>query len=95
MDYLGESGIGNSTEIAPQENVHQFMDWPWFNGWCGDLDILGVKKPQSYYRDVIWGNRKISMAVEKPVADKTGLMPSHHSVIDGNSALTNARHPGY
>jgi len=27
--------------------------------------------------------------------NKTGLMPLHHSVIDGNSALTNARHPGY
>lgn len=69
MDYLGESGIGNSIEVAPQENVHQFMGWPWFNGWCGDLDILGNKKPQSYYRDAIWQNRKISMAVEKPITE--------------------------
>ncbi|GGF28670.1 beta-galactosidase [Hymenobacter cavernae] len=67
LDYLGESGIGNSIEVNPQENVHQFMGWPWFNGWCGDLDILGTKKPQSYYRDVIWRSRKISLAVEKPV----------------------------
>ena len=68
MDYLGESGIGNSLEIAPKENVHQFMGWPWFNGWCGDMDLLGVKKPQSYYRDVLWRQREISMAVEVPVA---------------------------
>lgn len=68
MDYLGESGIGNSIEIDPKENVHQFMDWPWFNGWCGDIDLLGVKKPQSYYRDVLWRERNISMAVEVPVA---------------------------
>lgn len=67
MDYLGESGLGNALEIDPQENVHQFMDWPWFNGWCGDLDLLGVKKPASYYRDVLWGERPISMAVEKPI----------------------------
>jgi len=69
MDYLGESGIGNVIEVDPKENVHQFMDWPWFNGWCGDLDILGIKKPQSYYRDVIWRNAKISMAVELPVPE--------------------------
>lgn len=69
MDYLGESGIGNSLEIDPEENVHQFMDWPWFNGWCGDIDLLGVKKPQSYYRDVLWRERNISMAVEVPIAE--------------------------
>ena len=28
QDYLGESGIGNSLEVAPEENVHQFMGWP-------------------------------------------------------------------
>lgn len=68
MDYLGESGIGNSIEVDPEENVHQFMSWPWFNGWCGDLDIIGTKKPQSYYRDVIWRQIPISMAVERPIA---------------------------
>ena len=69
QDYLGESGIGNSLEINPEENVHQFMGWPWFNGWCGDLDLLGVKKPQSYYRDILWRERKLSMAVEVPVTE--------------------------
>jgi len=69
QDYLGESGIGNSLEVAPEENVHQFMGWPWFNGWCGDIDILGVKKPQSYYRDVLWRIRNISMATEIPAAE--------------------------
>lgn len=69
MDYLGESGIGNSTEVAPQENVHQFMGWPWYNGWCGDIDLIGIKKPQSYYRDILWRESKINMAVELPVAE--------------------------
>lgn len=68
LDYLGESGLGNSLEISPEENVHQFMDWPWYGAWCGDIDLLGVKKPQSYYRDVLWRERKISMAVEAPIA---------------------------
>lgn len=69
IDYLGESGLGNTVEVNPEANVHQFMDWPWFNAWCGDLDILGEKKPQSYYRDILWNVRKISMAVEAPAAE--------------------------
>lgn len=69
MDYLGESGLGSTVEVSPQENVHQFMGWPWFNGWCGDLDLIGTKKPQSYYRDILWRERQITMAVELPVAE--------------------------
>lgn len=69
QDYLGESGLGNSLEIEPEENVHQFMGWPWFNAWCGDIDLLGIKKPQSYYRDILWREREISMAVETPVSE--------------------------
>ncbi len=69
MDYLGESGLGNSFEVDPQENVHQFMGWPWYNGWCGDIDLIGVKKPQSYYRDILWREKNISIAVELPVTE--------------------------
>lgn len=69
LDYLGESGIGNVVEITPQENVHQFMGWPWYNGWCGDIDLIGVKKPQSYFRDVVWRRIPVSMAVVPPVAE--------------------------
>ncbi|WP_346861193.1 glycoside hydrolase family 2 TIM barrel-domain containing protein [uncultured Draconibacterium sp.] len=69
MDYLGESGLGSTIDVDPEENVHQFQGWPWFNAWCGDLDLIGFKKPQSYYRDVLWGERDIIMAVEAPVAE--------------------------
>ena len=42
------------------------MPYPYFNGWCGDIDLIGEKKPQSYYRDVVWGRSPITMAVELP-----------------------------
>jgi len=58
-DYLGETGIGNA--IGNSANRY-----PWFNAWCGDIDICGFKKPQLYYRDVIWGNSKIALAVHAP-----------------------------
>lgn len=68
VDYLGEAGLGHALELAPGEHNPQFMGWPWFNAWCGDLDLCGDKKPQSYYRDVLWGERPIAMAVHAPVA---------------------------
>ncbi len=66
MDYVGEAGIG-SASIRKSGNQSQFQDWPWFNGWCGDIDLIGQKKPQSYYRDVVWRLAPITMGVERPI----------------------------
>jgi beta-galactosidase len=52
MDYLGESGIGHA---APADGPQSFLlDYPWHISGCGDLDLCGWKRPQSYYRDVLW-----------------------------------------
>ena len=67
MDYFGESGIGHST--LSNENDSFLMPWPWFNAWCGDIDVCGFKKPQSYYRDVVWRRSQIEMAVHTPLPD--------------------------
>jgi beta-galactosidase len=56
MDYLGESGIGHTS--CENEKGNQLRPWPWFNGYCGDIDLIGEKKPQSYYRDVVWRRSK-------------------------------------
>ncbi|RFM34962.1 glycoside hydrolase family 2 TIM barrel-domain containing protein [Chitinophaga silvisoli] len=65
MDYLGEAGIGHSIHA---ENDSSRLTWPWFNAWCGDLDITGEKKPQSYYRDVVWRRSPIEIMVHAPDA---------------------------
>ena len=66
MDYLGESGIGHSS--IKKDNKDTFsMDWPWYNSYCGDIDICGFKKPQSYYRDVVWKVSNLEMAVHTPI----------------------------
>lgn len=67
MDYLGESGIGHRR--LSNEPSSFFMSWPWFNAWCGDLDICGFKKPQSYYRDVVWRRSDIELLVHTPIPD--------------------------
>ena len=67
MDYLGESGIGHTSCANAKDGF--LKPWPWFNSWCGDIDLIGDKKPQSYYRDVVWRRSKIEMAVHVPLAD--------------------------
>ena len=67
IDYLGESGIGHAS-IAMGEAHDVFSPpFPWFNSYCGDIDLIGRKKPQSYFRDVVWRRSKIEMAVQRPV----------------------------
>lgn len=70
MDYLGEAGIG-SASFREKGNQSMFQDWPWYNGWCGDIDLIGEKKPQSYYRDVVWHRAPITMGVERPAPEGT------------------------
>ncbi len=65
MDYMGETAIGHS--ILDNEHNDFSLPWPWFDSYCGDIDLIGDKKPQSYYRDVVWDNSKIEMLVHTPV----------------------------
>ena len=67
MDYLGESGIGHAGLDHPKYEWNQ--PWPWFNAFCGDIDLCGFKKPQSYYRDVVWNRSPLAMAVHAPVPE--------------------------
>ncbi|QDK78297.1 glycoside hydrolase family 2 protein [Spirosoma sp. KCTC 42546] len=71
MDYMGETAIGHALlqPKSAKDSTRAVLPWPWFNAWCGDLDLIGFKKPQSYYRDVVWRNRPIAMAVHSPIPD--------------------------
>lgn len=69
FDYLGEVGLAHNLYLAPGEKGRHLMEWPWYNAWCGDLDFCGDKKPQSYFRDVLWGLREISLAAQPPIPE--------------------------
>jgi beta-galactosidase len=56
LDYLGESGIGR--QHYDGENMSFLGPYPWHQAYCGDLDLCGFKRPQSYYRDMVWGGEK-------------------------------------
>jgi len=69
MDYLGETGCGRSTYGPKETQRVGLQPWPWFNAFCGDIDLCGFKKPQLYYRDVVWNNSKIEMMVHEPIPE--------------------------
>jgi beta-galactosidase len=68
IDYLGESAIGHS--ILSQTPGWWRQQYPWFNSYCGDIDLIGEKKPQSFYRDVLWRRSPLEIAVQRPLPRK-------------------------
>jgi beta-galactosidase len=61
-DYIGEASIGWLGYFQKQ------TFYPWNLAYCGDIDICGWKRPQSYYRDALWKKDQISVFVTPPVA---------------------------
>ena len=73
-DYLGESALGRP-DLIPEGTVQgpddirqlpPLLPYPWFQANCGDIDLIGERKPQWHYRTVIWGDSNLEMAVERP-----------------------------
>ena len=56
-DYFGETGIGH-VDYHEQGEGFRLLDYPYHIANCGDIDICGVRKPQSYYREIAWEIRK-------------------------------------
>ena len=67
-DYLRETGRGNA-RLNDDPDKGFLRSCPWFNAFCGDIDLCGFKKPQMLYRDVLWKNSKLEMAVHAPIRE--------------------------
>ena len=59
IDYIGEASIG-------WRGYWQEDFFPWNLAFCGDIDICGWKRPQSYYRDALWMENQLSVFVTPP-----------------------------
>ena len=69
LDYIGESAIGNAaftSESDPLGACFTSNAWSWHTSYCGDLDICGFKKPQSHYRNVLWGLSGLELVTHDP-----------------------------
>ena len=60
FDYIGEASIG-------WRGYWQESDfYPWTLAYCGDIDVCGWKRPQSFYRDALWKENQLSVFVRAP-----------------------------
>lgn len=68
MDYLGESGIGGYYYPDEKADEHwQSKRYPWHGAYCGDIDLIGWRKPISHYRSMLYNDtEKLYMAVREP-----------------------------
>ena len=77
IDYLGESGIGRwYYEGEPAKEPWEAPMFPNHAAYCGDIDLIGQRKPISHYRSMLWngltpnpspkGEGSIYMAVKEP-----------------------------
>lgn len=54
-DYLGEAGCG----IFHYDGTENFTShWPDRTAYIGDLDLIGYRRPISYFREIVYGLRK-------------------------------------
>lgn len=74
-DYLGEAGVG---VFYYDGTVNFFSKYPDRLASIGDIDIIGNRRPMSYYREIVFGLRKTPyIAVERlnHYGEKSSLTP--------------------
>ncbi len=72
FDYIGEASIG-WRGYWQESNFY-----PWNLAYCGDIDICGWRRPQSFYREVLWRENKLALFV-KPLTPTFPLNPNKQS----------------
>jgi len=82
MDYLGESGIGRwyySGDVPGEHWEHDFF--PYHGAYCGDIDLIGWRKPISHYRSMLYNNdEKLYIAVREPAPEPLEIKETLWSV---------------
>lgn len=69
VDYLGESGIGRWYYEGDVSGEHWMQPlFPWHAAYCGDIDLIGQRKPISHYRSMLYNKEgeHLYMAVREP-----------------------------
>ncbi|WP_458117258.1 glycoside hydrolase family 2 TIM barrel-domain containing protein [Arthrobacter sp. D2-10] len=63
-DYLGEAGIGRPRYAG---DTALSAEYPWLTAGCGDIDLIGERRPISYYREIVFGLRdQPFLSIQRP-----------------------------
>jgi beta-galactosidase len=82
IDYLGESSIGRWYYTGDTPGEHWENDFfPWHGAYCGDIDLIGWRKPISHYRSMLYNtNEKLYLAVREPEPEPLKIKETMWSV---------------
>jgi beta-galactosidase len=69
--FLSSFGANGTSPIANFQNGQPPSplgpEYPWHLAYCGDIDITGLRKPSSFYRDILWnGGDRVFATVRLP-----------------------------
>lgn len=90
-DYIGEASIGwCGYPLDPRI-------FPWNHANCGDFDICGYRRPQSYYRETLWSDKPVATLAVAPPVPSFPLNPdkADWSVWDWKDMVDYWCFPGY
>ena len=88
------------TEKAEDPSTNPMMSLvmsgrPYHASACGDIDLTGVRKPQSHYRDILWnGGDRVYATVRVPAPDGQAVVPTVWSVPPTRPSWTWPGHEG-
>ncbi len=86
-DYLGEAGVGIPAYSFGEGGFG--AQFPCQLAFCGDFDLIGNRRPASYYREIVYGLRKEPyMVVINPYKDQSKLMKTPWIISDGIPSWT-------
>jgi beta-galactosidase len=70
VDMTAAMAQGAADPAVKSAMTVMFHGFPWHGAVCGDLDLTGYRKPQSYYRDILWnGGDRLYATVRPPVPE--------------------------
>ena len=73
FDYIGESSIGW------RGYPHEDGFFPWTLAYCGDIDICGLRRPQSFFRETLWSEQPVVSIFVAPPQPSFPLNPNKAS----------------
>ena len=96
LDYLGESSIGRAYyKGREKDGFHTGQLYPWHGAYCGDIDLTGLRKPISHYRDMLYNpDKKLYMAVREPNGYRGEIKVTDWGVWPTSESWTWSGHEG-
>lgn len=99
---MGANGKNPFAGMAQQKNAKpnpmmsfMFPGFPWHAADSGDLDLTGYRKPQSYYRDILWnGGNRVFATVRLPEPEGKNIVAIGWSVYPTLPSWTWPGHEG-